>query len=263
MCAGLIVQTLIMCSIIFLLYWQERVGRLSYSLFDKIYFPDWIICKSIFTLGLPIGIQFGGELAAMTVATYLMGYFGATALAAAQLVGQYFMIFIMLTLGLTQALSILTSEAFGKKDLTEVKEYLRASLLILIILCSFASILFLFFPVSLIHFYMSSKVIDDRLQYLVIIFFAINAGAVFFDGMRHLLSGALRGLHDSQTPMRIGIIAMWFVALPMCYLASMVYHGGPIGLRLGFSSGFIFAVITLGIRMRKKLFFLTMTGNYQ
>jgi len=55
-----------------------------------------------FSLGFPIGIQFGAELAAMTVATYFMGYFGVIALAASQIVSQYSLIVVMVTLGLSQ-----------------------------------------------------------------------------------------------------------------------------------------------------------------
>ncbi len=78
--------------------------------------PNWSVCKKIFLLGYPIGMQFGGELAAMTVATYFMGYFGVTALAASQIVSQYALLIIMITLGLSQALSINIDNACDKPN---------------------------------------------------------------------------------------------------------------------------------------------------
>jgi multidrug resistance protein, MATE family len=253
-CASLIVQSLMMIVMLSIIYWHEKTGIASYQLFNKLSHPNWSICKSIFTLGMPIGIQFGGELAAMTAASYLMGYFGASALAASQIVSQYTMIVIVLIIGLTQALSLLISEAYGRRDYFLVKEYFKAAMTILV-LCTFTiSIIFLAFPKELIQFYISQGKSDIRLEYLSIVFFAISAGLIFIDGFRHLLSGALRGLHDSRAPMRIGIIAMWLVSLPISYLIGIICHGGPIGLRIGFVSGFILAAILLFLRIRKKLY---------
>jgi len=250
-CASFIVQSLMILVILIVIFLDKNMK--SYQLFNKLFLPNWEICKAIFTLGMPIGIQFGGELVAMTVATYLMGYFGVTALAASQIVGQYYMFMFVLIIGLTQALSILISEAYGKEDTILIKEYLHASMVLLISCCLFCSIIFLKFPKELIQFYMSTKTVDIRLESLSIIFFAISTFLLFVDGTRHLLSGALRGLHDSRGPMRIGILAMWFVSLPTSYLLGFIFKGGPIGLRVGFLSGFIFAVILLLIRIRKKL----------
>lgn len=250
-CASLIVQSFIMLVILFRMYLSKKTK--PYQLFDKPFLPNWLICKSIFTLGVPIGMQFGGEFVAMTIATYLMGYFGATALAASQIVRQYYMLAIIPLIGLTQALSILCSEAYGKGDNNLIKEYLNASIALLVIVCFLVSILFFGFPKELIQFYVSDKLTDIRLQYLAIIFFSISAFLLFADGIRHLFSGALRGLHDSQGPMHIGIIALWFVSLPVCYLVGFTFQGGPIGLRIGFLTGYIFAVIFLFLRIHKKL----------
>lgn len=253
-CASFIVQSLMMIFILAILYGREKSGITSYQIFNKIFKPNWSICKSIFALGMPIGIQFGGELAAMTAASYLMGYFGATALAASQIVSQYTMLVVVLIIGLTQALSLLISEAYGRHDIYLVKNYLNTSIVILILCCSIVSILFLSFPKVLIHFYIRQVNKDVYFEHLCVIFFTLSACLIFIDGIRHLLSGTLRGLHDSREPMRIGIIAMWFVSLPMSYIIGMIFRGGPVGLRIGFISGFILAVILLFIRIRQTLY---------
>lgn len=88
---------------------------------------------------------------------------------------------------------------------------------------------------------------------LAIYFFAIAGVVLFVDGIRNLISGALRGLHDSSSPMKIGIICLWLIALPMCCCVGFVFHGGPVGLRIGFSSGFLIAAVLLFRRIHKKL----------
>ena len=87
-------------------------------------------------------------------------------------------------------------------------------------------------------------------------FFLIAAITLFADGMRNVFSGALRGLHDSRAPMKIGILSLWFVSLPIAYIIAFNFNGGPIGLRIGFMSGFIISVFFLWKRIKKKINFI-------
>lgn len=247
-CASFITQLIVLSTLLAMLRFQQSVG--IYQIFKHFFQINWGICKAIFKLGLPIGIQFGGEILAITVSTVLLGYFGANALAASQIVTQYFMLALMLILNLTQALSILISEANGKNNTYEVQQYLRASGLILLLYSSVSALCFLGFPTHLTRFYLNNN--NTSLLPLTTAFFAISTLVLFFDGIRHLLSGALRGLQDSQTPMQIGVLTVWLISLPVSYLCGFIAHQGPIGLRLGFVSGFIVAAVMLWMRLRKQ-----------
>jgi MATE family multidrug resistance protein len=70
-CASLMVQASTMAGVLLIMYFRKNIQ--AYQLFNKPFLPRWLICKSICTLGMPIGIQFGGEFIAMMMATYLMG----------------------------------------------------------------------------------------------------------------------------------------------------------------------------------------------
>jgi len=251
-CAYLITQSVLLVVVVFIMYLRKSVHQ--YGIFNKPFMPKYSICKSIFDLGMPVGIQFGTEIAAFTFSTYLLGYFGVVALASSQIVNQYFMLVLMVTLGLAQALTLFISQAYAKHDAKLINQYLYASLLTLIVYALVATLFFILFPAALIKFFIGKNTIDPALLHLTKIFFEISCVVMFIDGARHLLSGALRGFHDSQAPMRIGIIAMWLVSLPCCYLVGFTLNGGPIGLRIGFVTGFIFASLMLWLRIRKKLF---------
>jgi multidrug resistance protein, MATE family len=253
-CATLIAQSLITLSVLILLYLNDQ----KYQLFAKPILPDQEICKKILYLGLPVGLQFGGEMGAMSVATYLMGHLGVIALAASQVVSQYAVFVVMLKTGLTQALSILTSKTYNQKEFAVsitpiIKEYLHAAIIILCGIFIIVAILFCVFPLTLINLYVDEQRISPNLIYLSSIFFKINTCILFMDGLRHLFSGTLRGLYDSQAPMRIGVISLWGISLPLSYLFGFTFNGGPIGLRIGFACGFCVATILLWQRLKKAL----------
>jgi len=251
-CATLISQTLISISVFFYLLLGKNNAK--YKIFSGNFLPKLTICKHLFNLGFPIGVQFGAELAAMTVSTYFMGYFGVAALAASQIVSQYSMLVVMVTLGLSQALSVLISKAYGEKNYLLIKQYMFSSMFILTAFFMVVLLFFVGFPNLLIQSFLHhSNTINGDTFHLAVQFFVIAAITLFIDGLRNLYSGALRGLHDSKTPMHIGIICLWGISIPMNYLCGILLHGGPIGLRFGFMSGFVIAAWILWSRIKIKI----------
>lgn len=251
-CAGLIVQSALTIGLLFYLFLTDSVKH--YQLFSGQLLPNMSISKHIFKLGFPIGIQFGGELAALTVSTYMMGLFGVVALAASQIVSQYSLLIIMITLGLSQAVSVLTSNAYGQHDFISIKKYMTAAMIILCILFVIITLLFVSIPTVLIRPYINIfDPSNDALIHLTIIFFIIEAVFLLVDGMRNLFSSVLRGLHDSKTPMHAGIICLWLISLPVSYYVGFHMSDSPIGLRIGFMSGFLIAALYLWFRIHCQL----------
>lgn len=254
-CAMFWVQSIRGIAILMYMFFNENIKK--YVIFSGNFRLDWHLCKKIFLLGSPIGLQFGGELAAMTAATYFMGYFGVAALAASQIVSQYSLLIVMMTLGLSQAISVLISGAYGKADLKLIKQLFNSGLWVLLILFVFVSFWFYLTPKLLIGFYVNvHNPANDIIVHLSTYFFAVAAIALLLDGLRNLLAGALRGVHDSKAPMQIGIVCLWLISLPACYIMAFVFKGGPIGLQIGFASGFIISSVLLWRRMQKKLMWI-------
>lgn len=251
-CSNFITQSILCLGIIGYMFVSKKIQ--TYSLFTGNFRPDWSLCKSILVLGLPIGIQFGGEIAAMAGLTYLMGFFGVIALAATQIVSQYSMLFVMVTLGLSQALSMLISQAKSKQDYPLIKKYIISAIIILLLYLTITYALFFINPEALVNLYVNDNNAENKeLISLTITLFSISAIIVLFDGIRNLLSGGLRGLRDSKAPMVIGIICLWCISLPVAYIAAFTFEGGPVGLRIGFISGFVIASILLWLRIQKKI----------
>jgi multidrug resistance protein, MATE family len=244
--ASMIAQSFILLYVLLLLFMQNT----EYQLFRVPFLPDLKMCQTIFKLGLPIGIQSGGESAAITLSTYLMGYFGIIALAAMNVANQYSLFVVMVSVGLTQALSVLVSKAYGQKDINLIKMYFHAAMIIFLACFIVVGLLFCLFPHYLILFFFGKDPVNSQIMHLGSIFFIITAFVLFIDGIRNLISSVQRGLHDSRSPMRIGIITIWLISLPISYLVGFTLHGGPIGLRTAFISGFVIAVVIQWRRLR-------------
>lgn len=251
-CAAFIVQSVMCVCLLTHMFMNPQLE--SFHIFSGKFLPNLSLCKIIFTLGMPIGMQFGSELAAMTAATYLTGYFGVVALAASQIVAQYNMLIVGMTIGLSQATSMLISSAYGKGDTTLVKQYIKSAILILLFIFTWVLTLFYITPHYLISLYINiSDPNNSALVKLATYFFMISGIMLFVDAIRNIFSDGLRGLHDTKTPMLISSASLWVVSLPACYFFGFVCHGGPIGLRVGFASGFFVAAWVLWKKLSHKL----------
>lgn len=207
---------------------------------------DWNQIKEIFNVGIHIGLQFLGELMAISGATFLMGYLGDVALASSQIVGQYSVLLIMIILGVSQALSIRVSEACGLKKYELINQYTYMALLMTLLLILFFAGIYLLMPLRFLALFMNiHEVQNNALLQLTEWLMLIAIPILLLDTIKNIFTSALRGLKNSKMPMLIGTGCLWFLSLPISYLAGIFYHGGPIALRVGFGSGYLIAAILL------------------
>lgn len=251
----------VIATLLLLLYLYLSKAYKQYALFSNFTF-DFKLCKQIFDIGLPIGIQFCGEIGAMTVATYMLGHLGIIPLAASQIVSQFAMFVVMITLGLSQAVSILVSRAYATFDNEQVKILLSSSFATTCVIFTVILGLFAVVPKPFIHLFIDSHAAHNaELISLTHAFLIISMFTLFIDCLRNIYSGVLRGLHDSRSPMRIGVFCLWAISIPACYFVGFTLQGGPIGLRIAFMSGFIAATIWLRFKTANKIGALVQLRN--
>jgi multidrug resistance protein, MATE family len=251
-CSIFISQSLVCMGILFYMNFSKNIQ--SYAIFTHFFKPNWCLCKSILNLGLPIGFQSGTEFGAMTIVMYFMGYFGVIALAASQIASQYSILIMMISLGFAQSLSILTSRAYAHSNLILAKQYFIAANVVLASFFVLVFAVFILAPYWIISMYIPADELgDSKLLLLTKNLFVVSGIFLLIDGARNLFVSALRGLHDTKAPMRISVACMWFISLPTSYFVGFTLHGGPVGLRLGFTFGFFMAVIFLWLRYENKL----------
>lgn len=198
-------------------------------------------CKKILFIGVPMTVHLLSEMSAVAFATIMVGWLDQTSLAASQIVMQTNMIMIMGAFGVQQATSVLVGRSLGKGDQLATKTYSQAGLLIALLLSMITAIIYWFFPKIIISFF-SVDIHDPANKLLIkitVIQFLINSFSMLFDNLRNIATGALRGLHDTATPMWIGLVVSWGIAIPVGYLLGFTLNFGIAGIASGFTCAWI------------------------
>lgn len=241
--------------LIFLLaYIKWKSEYRTYQFFNRYHVFSWAQCRTLLAIGAPIGLQFGIELSAMTVSTYFMGWLGTNVLAAQQIASQCTMLMVMIIIGLSQALSMLISHAYGQQDYVLVRRTATVGFVVTTLVLTGISFIFVFLPDPIIHLFVNTHDPASRdITHIARLLLALAGLFLMIDGVRNAAASALRGLQDSKTPMWIGAGSLWVISLPMCYLLAFPAHFGVVGLRIGFTLGFVFCALTLLQRFYRRV----------
>jgi len=208
--------------------------------------------KKLFKLGWPISLQINGEMLSFLVSTTFIGWLGTVSLAASQVTMQYRFLIMVPIFSISQAAGILVGQAYGAKQFSEIKHLGSASLVMTSIVMVVIGAIFIFFPRMLASLYFDvNSPQNSAVLHLVILVFIIFAFSQFFDAIRNVLTGSLRGLLDTKFPMINGLLCIWLVSVPMGYLFAFLFHWGIVGVTLGWTSGMLLGMIVLYARWQK------------
>ena len=203
--------------------------------------------RAMLHLGVPAAVSLLFESGAFAAAALMMGWLGATALAAHQIALSCAAFAFMFPLGLAMAASIRISKALGEGR----REVLRAigfGALGLgsVIVLGFAMLFSAGGEALARGFTADPAVIRLAARLLVV-------AAVFqlFDGGQVVSAGALRGLGDVKLPTVITFVAYWLIALPGGYLLAFRLDAGPVGVWAGLAAGLCCAALLLARRFHR------------
>lgn len=199
-------------------------------------------------LGWPVGLQMGMETASFSLATIMVGWLGATALAAHQVMLTIGQLGYMMYYGMAAAVAVRASNFYGQKDTESVRHSASAGFHIILLMAICVSI-----PLFLLRNEIGGWFTDnDEVTLLVASLIVPFIIYQFGDGMQCNYSNALRGIADVKPVMYIAFIAYFIISLPAGYLFGFVFDWGLTGIWLSFPFGLTSAGLMFWWRFREQ-----------
>jgi len=187
--------------------------------------------------GLPMGWQYVLEGGAVAVVGIFIGWLGALALAANQVVMAVAGVLYMVPLGMAAATSLRIAQAIGADEIMRVRGIGLAGLAIVTAWLLVATALLTIFAQPIARAFVDDPAVIGLAAAL---FFTVGLMQVL-DGVQSVSLGALRGMLDSHWPTRVSLLAYWGLSVPLAWLIGVVLDYGLVGVWAGFGLGLALA----------------------
>ena len=206
---------------------------------------SWVIERSrlrqLLWLGLPAAMQVTLEVGVFSAASALAGRLAPVALAAHQITLNMASFTFMVPLGLASAAAVRVGHAVGRQDTYGANQAGWTAVMLGVFCMACASAIFLLIPSRLMGLFTVDLTVVD----LGVTLLFVAAIFQIFDGLQGVLTGALRGLGDTRTPMFLNLAGHWAFGLPLGYTICFVLGYGVVGLWIGLSAGLIVVSLLL------------------
>jgi multidrug resistance protein, MATE family len=191
--------------------------------------------KRLLALGLPAASQMGAEVGVFALATALSGTLDPISSASHQIALNMAGVAFMIPLGLGSAGAVRVGHAVGARDRRRAAAAGWTAILLATLFMVASGLTFVLVPRQLIALFSTDPSVLAVGTSLLLL------AAVFqlFDGIQGVITGTLRGLGDTHTPMIVNLVAHWLFGLPTSYILCFVIGWGVWGLWIGLSLGLI------------------------
>ena len=191
--------------------------------------------KRLLALGLPAASQMGAEVGVFALATALSGTLDPISSASHQIALNMAGVAFMIPLGLGSAGAVRVGHAVGARDRRRAAAAGWTAIILATLFMVASGLTFVLVPRQLIALFSTDPSVLAVGTSLLLL------AAVFqlFDGIQGVITGTLRGLGDTRTPMIVNLVAHWLFGLPTSYVLCFVIGWGVWGLWIGLSLGLI------------------------
>lgn len=207
----------------------------------------WQTIKDLLHIGIPSSFQITMEAGAFAVSGIIIGTIGAIEQASHQIALSLASLTFMVSMGLSQAGSIRTSNALGRRDLVAIKFIGKSTIAIALVYGSLCALSFIIFQHSLpLLFNKNARVVS--LSAYLLLFAALFQ---ISDSVQAVSAGLLRGIKDVKVPTYFIAVAYWIIGLPAGCVLAFYFKMGAAGMWTGFIIGLSLSAIFLTLRFKK------------
>jgi MATE family multidrug resistance protein len=229
-------NTFLFCGLALVVILNRRLRR--YHLFGRWWRSDWPRLVALWRLGLPIGATIAFEVTVFNAAVFLIGQFGATAIAAHSIAIQIASASFMVPMGLGQAATVRVGRAQGAHDPDAVTRAGWTAFALAMAFMATMSVVMLTMPRLLISVFIDTA--DPTNQVVVNTAMTFLFCAAMFqiaDGAQAVGAGMLRGLRDTRVPMIYAALGYWGVGMPMSLFFGFRMGLEGLGVWIGLATG--------------------------
>jgi multidrug resistance protein, MATE family len=209
-----------------------------YHIFGRVWRPDWPRYRTLWRIGVPIGLTLAFEVTIFNAAALFMGRIGANELAAHAIALQIASFCFMVPFSFGQAVTVRVGRAYGARDIDGIARAGWIAFALGVGFMVFTALLMLFAPHLLVGAFLdlndprNGPVIGFALSFLVL-------AALFqlVDGAQAVGAGMLRGLQDTRVPMIYAALGYWGVGLPLGVALAFGTSLRGVGIWIGLATG--------------------------
>lgn len=218
---------------------------------------DWRVVREIFYKGLPLGVASLCEMTFFCVVTLVIAPLGALAVGAHQVAINVSAVLFMFPLSLSIATAIRSAYHVGARDKERFDALLRTSITFMLVVILSLALLTIIFRREIISLYTDELPIIDLASGLLF----LCAVYQLSDALQALMSGLLRGCHETQAITWVNMFSYWVIGFPLaCILIRtdwIVPAMGPAGAWVSFVVALTITALLLSWRFacaRKRVF---------
>ena len=200
---------------------------------------------SLAKLSIPISLSIFLEVSAFSFASLIIAVISSQQVAAHTIVLNLASIAFMVPLSISIALSVKNGHAFGMKDYTLMKCWLKAGLKISLSFAVGLGAIYYIFTSQLLSLFTS----DIELLAIAIPLLGVVALFQLVDAVQVILAGFLRGMNITKLPLYVSLFGYWIIGLGGGTLLTFYFDLNALGMWIGLAlalgvSAFLLAIIT-------------------